>query len=54
MNDYDAIGIAEGFVENPGKTDEERTKIEIAAWQHLIDTGPGLCHWRPALFRWLA
>jgi len=39
MNDYDAIGIAEGFVENPGKTDEERTKIEIAAWQHLIDTG---------------
>jgi hypothetical protein len=36
---YKAIGIAEGFVENPGKTDEEKTEIEIAAWQYLIDTG---------------
>ncbi len=39
MTDYDAIGIAEGFVENPGKTDEEKAENEVAAWQHLIDTG---------------
>ena len=39
MTDYDAIGICEGFVENPGKTEDEQRTIEIAAWQHLIDTG---------------
>ncbi len=39
MTDYNAIGIAEGFVENPGKTDEEKAELEVAAWQHLIDTG---------------
>ena len=33
MNDYDAVGIAEGFVDCD---DEERI---IEAWQHLIDTG---------------
>lgn len=39
MTDQKAVGIAEGFIENSGKTDEERQNIEIAAWQHLIDTG---------------
>jgi len=33
MDDFNAIGIAEGFVE----ADNEEQYIE--AWQHLIDTG---------------
>ncbi len=33
MSNYEAIGIAEGFIECD---DEERV---IEAWQHLIDTG---------------
>jgi len=33
MSDYDAIGIAEGFIE--AENDEQY----ISAWQHLIDTG---------------
>ena len=33
MTDYQAIGIAEGFIE--AKNDEEI----IQAWQHLVDTG---------------
>ena len=33
MSDYQAVGIAEGFVECP---DEDTL---IAAWQHLINTG---------------
>ena len=33
MSDYDAIGIAEGFVEH------ERPEQYFEAWQHLIDTG---------------
>ena len=33
MNDYEAVGIAEGFVDCD---DEERI---IEAWQHLIATG---------------
>jgi len=33
MSNYNAIGIAEGFIE---ADDEEEV---IAAWQHLIDTG---------------
>ena len=33
MNDYEAVGIAEGFVDCD---DEERI---IEAWQHRIDTG---------------
>ena len=33
MDDYEAVGIAEGFVDCD---DEERI---IEAWQHLIDTG---------------
>jgi len=33
MNDYNAIGIAEGFIE----ADSEEQYI--SAWQHLIDTG---------------
>jgi hypothetical protein len=39
LDNYNAIGIAEGFVENPGTDDEERYDILVAAWQHLIDTG---------------
>jgi hypothetical protein len=39
LDNYNAIGIAEGFVENPGTDDEERYNILVAAWQHLIDTG---------------
>ena len=33
MDDYNAIGIAEGFIE--ADSDEHY----ISAWQHLIDTG---------------
>lgn len=36
---YDAVGIAEGFVENPGETPEEQEAYALTAWQHLIDTG---------------
>lgn len=39
MTQNEAIGIAEGFTENPGKTPEERERILISAWQMLIDTG---------------
>tara|TARA_R110000772_G_scaffold50392_1_gene115843 strand:+ start:191 stop:394 length:204 start_codon:yes stop_codon:yes gene_type:complete len=33
MSDYNAIGIAEGFVEH------DRPEQYYEAWQHLIDTG---------------
>lgn len=33
LTDYEAIGIAEGFIE------EENQEKVIAAWQHLVDTG---------------
>ena len=33
MNDYEAIGLAEGFIE------AESEKQVIKAWQHLHDTG---------------
>jgi hypothetical protein len=33
MTNYEAVGIAEGFVE------AENEEQAIAAWQHLIDTG---------------
>ena len=33
MDNYTAVGIAEGFIES----DSEEQQIE--AWQHLIDTG---------------
>lgn len=33
MTDYEAIGMAEGFVECP----DDQTYFK--AWQHLIDTG---------------
>ena len=33
MTNYQAIGIAEGFIE--AKSDEEI----VQAWQHLVDTG---------------
>lgn len=33
MNNFEAIGIAEGFI----NCDDEQKTIE--AWQHLIDTG---------------
>jgi len=39
MTKSEAIGIAEGFIENPGDTSEERESIETSAWQLLIDTG---------------
>ena len=40
MNNYKAVGIAEGFIECDNK------KIIIKAWQHLIDTvtALGLLH----------
>jgi hypothetical protein len=34
MDDFTAIGIAEGFIEEDAS--EER---QIQAWQHLLDTG---------------
>ena len=33
MDNYKAIGIAEGFIE------AESEQQEIEAWQHLVDTG---------------
>ena len=33
MDNYTAIGIAEGFIE------AENEQQEIDAWQHLVDTG---------------
>ena len=33
MDNYKAIGIAEGFIES------ESEQQEIEAWQHLVDTG---------------
>lgn len=33
LSDYEAVGIAEGFIE---EKNEERI---LAAWQHLVDTG---------------
>tara|TARA_Y100000310_G_scaffold284258_1_gene306935 strand:+ start:1206 stop:1406 length:201 start_codon:yes stop_codon:yes gene_type:complete len=33
MDDYTAVGVAEGFIE------PESTEQQIEAWQHLIDTG---------------
>lgn len=33
LTDYEAVGIAEGFIE---EEDQERV---VAAWQHLVDTG---------------
>ena len=33
MNNYNAVGIAEGFIECSNE------KTIIKAWQHLIDTG---------------
>ena len=34
-----AVGIAEGWMEPDGETQEEKTDCYIAAWQHLVDTG---------------
>ena len=39
MDDFTATGIAEGFIDPEGDTDEEREASVIAAWQHLINTG---------------
>lgn len=33
LDDFTAIGIAEGFIE-----EEDKTRI-LAAWQYLVDTG---------------
>jgi len=35
MDNYTAVGIAEGFCGGENATEEE----QIEAWQHLIDTG---------------
>jgi len=35
MTNYEAVSIAEGFCEGENATKEQ----QIAAWQHLIDTG---------------
>jgi len=43
MDDFKAIGLAEGFISPSGETDEEVKKEILAAWQHLIDEG--IC-WR--------
>jgi len=39
LSQYNAIGIAEGFVDNPGTTPEEEEAYLNAAWQYLIDSG---------------
>ena len=39
MTSYDAVMIAEGNMEPPGETEEEKDAAYIAAWQMLIDTG---------------
>ena len=39
MTQFEAMGIAEGWIENPGKTREEKESIATQAWQMLIDTG---------------
>jgi hypothetical protein len=39
LTQYEAMGIAEGWVENPGKTQDEKREVSIKAWQLLIDTG---------------
>ena len=39
LSQYDAVGIAEGFVDNPGATPEEEEAYLNAAWQYLIDSG---------------
>lgn len=39
MDQYTAVGLAEGFVE-PSSSDPEEAEAEVlAAWQYLIDTG---------------
>jgi hypothetical protein len=40
LSDYDATGLAEGFV-NPLDVDPnaDPEELVIAAWQHLVDTG---------------
>ena len=39
MTSFEATMIAEGAMEPPGDTSEERADSFIAAWQMLIDTG---------------
>jgi len=38
MTSYQAIGLAEGFIEPEGSETEQNEQI-VAAWQHLVDTG---------------
>ena len=39
MDDYTAVGVAEGWIEPPGDTPEEQQQAIILAWQTLHDTG---------------
>jgi hypothetical protein len=39
VTSYDAVMIAEGAMEPPGDTPEEKETAYISAWQLLIDTG---------------
>ena len=39
VSDFEAVMIAEGAMEPPGVTDEEKEASYHAAWQRLIDTG---------------
>ena len=34
-----AVGIAEGWMEPEGETQEQKTECYIAAWQYLVDSG---------------
>lgn len=39
LTSYDAVMIAEGNMEPPGDTEEEKDTAYTAAWQMLINTG---------------
>ena len=41
LNDYNAVAIAEGWMEPPGDTVDEQRAAVLAAWQYLHDTGLG-------------
>jgi hypothetical protein len=39
VGEYEAVGIIEGFLQNPGATPEEEYEVELRAWQTIIDSG---------------
>lgn len=39
MDQYSAVGIAEGWIDPPGDTPDEHENATIEAWQYLHDTG---------------